>query len=33
MGRLSDHPHVVTVYDIGMEGGQPYLVLTLLPGG
>src|SRR3989304_5504044 len=33
MGRLGDHPHIVTVYDIGQEEGQPYLVLPLLPGG
>ena len=33
MGRLGDHPHIVTVYDIGEEGGQPYMVLPLLPGG
>ncbi len=26
MGRLGDHPHIVTVYDIGEEGGQPYIV-------
>ncbi len=30
MGRLGSHPHIVTVYDIGEENGQPYLVL---PGG
>src|SRR6266536_2511458 len=33
MGRLGDHPNIVTVFDIGEEGGQPYLVLPLLPGG
>ena len=26
-------PHIVTVYDIGEENGQPYLVLPVLPGG
>jgi hypothetical protein len=25
MGRLGDHPNVVTVYDIGEEAGQPYV--------
>ena len=33
MGRLGSHPHIVTVYDIGEESGQPYLVLPVLPGG
>jgi hypothetical protein len=33
MGRLGSHPHIVTVFDIGEEAGQPYLVLPLLPGG
>jgi tetratricopeptide (TPR) repeat protein len=33
MGRLGSHPHIVTVFDIGDEAGQPYLVLPLLPGG
>ena len=33
MGRLGAHPHIVTVFDIGEEDGQPYLVLPLLPGG
>jgi tetratricopeptide (TPR) repeat protein len=33
MGRLGDHPHIVTVYDIGEHNGQPYMVLPLLPGG
>src|SRR5437867_4049839 len=33
MGRLGDHPHIVSVYDIGDEGGQPYLVSQLMQGG
>ncbi len=32
MGRLGSHPHIVTVYDIGEENGQPYLVLPVLLG-
>ncbi|MFB0547126.1 MAG: protein kinase, partial [Anaerolineae bacterium] len=33
MGRLGDHPHIVTVFDLGEHEGQPYMVLPLLPGG
>src|SRR6266545_3514638 len=33
MGRLGAHPHIVTVFDIGEENGQPYLVLPVLAGG
>jgi predicted ATPase len=33
MGRLRDHPHIVPVFDIGQEGGQPYIVSQLLDGG
>ncbi len=34
VGRLSGHPHVVEVYETGTtSGGQPYLVMQLLPGG
>jgi tetratricopeptide (TPR) repeat protein len=33
MGKLGDHPHIVTVYDFGDHEGQPYMVLPLLPGG
>lgn len=33
MGRLGDHPHIVSVFDIGEEGGQPYLVSQLMAGG
>src|SRR5947209_242985 len=33
MARLGDHPHVVTVHDIGEEGDQPYIVSQLMAGG
>jgi tetratricopeptide (TPR) repeat protein len=33
MGRLGDHPNIVTVHDFGEDEGQPYMVLPLLPGG
>jgi len=33
MARLGDHPHVVAVYDMGDEDGQPYLVSQLMDGG
>ncbi len=33
MGRLGSHPHVVTVFDLGEEQGQPYLVTELMAGG
>src|SRR5207245_2145525 len=33
MGRLGDHPHIVSVFDIGEEGAQPYLVSQLMEGG
>ena len=33
MGRLGDHPHVVTVFDIGEEGAQPYIVSQYMAGG
>jgi eukaryotic-like serine/threonine-protein kinase len=33
MGRLGDHPHIVSVFDIGDENGQPYLVSQLMGGG
>ena len=31
VGRLS-HPNVVSVYDVGMQDGQPYLVMELVEG-
>jgi serine/threonine protein kinase len=33
MGRLGDHPRIVTVYDTGDENGQPYIVSEYMDGG
>lgn len=33
MARLGDHPHIVTVFDVGDEADQPYIVSQLMPGG
>jgi class 3 adenylate cyclase/DNA-binding CsgD family transcriptional regulator len=33
MGRLGDHPNIVTVHDLGDEAGQPYIVCQLMEGG
>jgi class 3 adenylate cyclase/tetratricopeptide (TPR) repeat protein len=33
MARLGDHPHVVTVHDIGEENGEPYIVSQYMAGG
>ena len=33
MGRLGFHPHIVTVIDLGLENGQPYMVTELMGGG
>jgi serine/threonine protein kinase len=33
MGRLGDHPHIVNVYDVGEEQGQPYIVSQYMAGG
>ncbi len=33
MGRLGDHPHVVTVHDLGEEEGRPYIVSQYMAGG
>jgi serine/threonine-protein kinase len=31
--RVSDHPHVVTIYDIGEQDGTPFIVMELFSGG
>jgi hypothetical protein len=33
MGRLGDHPNIVTVFDVGDENGQPYIVSQFMAGG
>jgi len=33
MGRLGTHPHIVSVFDLGEENGQPYIVTELMGGG
>ena len=33
MALLGEHPHVVTVFDIGEEGGEPYIVSQYMAGG
>jgi hypothetical protein len=33
MGRLGDHPNIVTIYDLGDHEGQPYIVIPVMPGG
>ncbi len=33
MARLGDHPHIVTVFDIGEEGGRPFIVSQYVSGG
>ena len=32
MGKLGDHPNIVTVFDFGDHEGQPYMVLPLHAG-
>ena len=33
MGALGDHPHIVTIHDIGEADGQPYIVSQYMEGG
>jgi len=31
--RLSNHPHVVTIFDVGEHEGQPFIVMEYMSGG
>ena len=33
MGRLGSHQHIVTVFDLGQESDQSYMVTELMGGG
>jgi tetratricopeptide (TPR) repeat protein len=33
MGKLGDHPNIVTIHDMGEHEGQPYIVLPVMVGG
>jgi class 3 adenylate cyclase len=33
MGRLGDHPNIVTIHDVGDDAGQPYIVSQYMSGG
>ncbi len=33
MGKLGDHPNVVSIFDIGDHAGQPYIVIPFMAGG
>jgi tetratricopeptide (TPR) repeat protein len=33
MGRLGDHPNIMTIHDMGEHEGQPYIVVPVMPGG
>jgi hypothetical protein len=33
MGKLGDHPNIVTVHDMGEHEGQPYIVIPFMAGG
>jgi serine/threonine protein kinase len=33
MGKLGDHPNIITIFDYGEHEGQPYVVAPLMSGG
>jgi class 3 adenylate cyclase/Cdc6-like AAA superfamily ATPase len=33
MGKLGDHPNIVTIHDVGDDDGQPYIVSQYMAGG
>ncbi|MCP4901203.1 MAG: protein kinase, partial [bacterium] len=33
MGRLGDHPHIVTVFDVGQEDARLFIVCQHMAGG
>ncbi len=33
MGKLGDNPYIVSIYDVGEEQGQPYIVSQYMAGG
>lgn len=33
MGRLGDHPSILPIHDLRLDGEQPYLILPLMSGG
>ena len=33
MGRLGSHPHIFTIFDLGREEDQPFMVTELMGGG
>jgi len=33
MGKLGDNPYIVSIYDVGEEHGQPYIVSQFMAGG
>jgi tetratricopeptide (TPR) repeat protein len=33
MGRLGDHPNIVSIFEMGEEKAQPYIVIPFMPGG
>jgi len=33
MAKLGDHPHIVTIHDVGDDNGQPYIVSQFMSGG